>query len=172
MDFVASSQPLQDGEDFSDACWIPSDLGPVESDLADVVASSQPFEDGEDLFQDVGLQTPSPTTGSSWVTLTGPVTPERSDVNTLTRHTRLVRRVSPGKFSSIPRHTSCALPRSRNLVRRVTMAAYMERRRKHARDEARRVLEKIRRLTKTTMHLRRKHRDLCAFAARPYLDNT
>jgi hypothetical protein len=58
MDFVASSQPLQDGEDFSDACWIPSDLGPVESDLADsdVVASSQPFEDGEDLFQDVGLQ--------------------------------------------------------------------------------------------------------------------
>ncbi|KAJ7913643.1 hypothetical protein B0H13DRAFT_1873758 [Mycena leptocephala] len=142
MDFVASSQPLQDGEDLSDACWIPSDLGPVESDLADVFSSSQPSEDGEDLFQDVGLQTPSPTTFSSWVTLTGPVTPERSDVNTLTRRTRLVRRVSPGKLSSISRPTSCALPRCRDLVRRVTMTAYTEMRKKHARDEARRVLEK------------------------------
>jgi hypothetical protein len=56
MDFVTSSQPLQDGEDVLDACWIPSDFVSVESDQADVITSSQPFDDGEDLLQDAGLQ--------------------------------------------------------------------------------------------------------------------
>ncbi|KAJ7865723.1 hypothetical protein B0H14DRAFT_2573711 [Mycena olivaceomarginata] len=42
-------------------------------------------------------------------------------------------------------------------------APEMERRRQHARDEARRILKKIRRLAATTARLRRKHRQLSRF---------
>ncbi|KAJ7716993.1 hypothetical protein B0H16DRAFT_1612268 [Mycena metata] len=126
-----------------------------EDQLDDAVCSSQPFEDGEeDLTPFLSLQT-LPT-------------------ENITRRAGLIRRVPPGTSSSSPACVPGPISRSRprNLVRRVTMAAEMERRRSRAREEAQRISHKIRalakksaRLMKKTVRLRRKHRNLCAFAA-------
>ncbi|KAJ6489417.1 hypothetical protein DFH09DRAFT_1105394 [Mycena vulgaris] len=182
MEFVATSQPSQDG----DLCTLElSTFQPVEDagvgqiedgtvDESDSVGSSQPFEDGEEdlLFFTRGVMIPAPT--ACWSFLT---TPELSDAEPSetdtdfddairarqSRRARLIRRappVSPVKPSPIP-----AGPwlRSLNLVRRVTMPAEIERRRQRARIETRRIAKKIRALARATARLQRKHRRLCNF---------
>ncbi|KAJ7444187.1 hypothetical protein FB451DRAFT_1294634 [Mycena latifolia] len=169
MDFVPTSQPWQDGEDdLWRRSYSPAPDQPTPqlfeasrctavttteslSDL-DVVGSSQPFEDGEyDLHYHAGLKIPS----------SPPHSPGSSKI--LAHRTRLVRRASPVKPRPTAAGTSGTISRPRNLVRRVTMAAEIARRRMRARTEAHRILKKLRALATATARLRRKHKALCAF---------
>ncbi|KAJ6588034.1 hypothetical protein B0H19DRAFT_1366767 [Mycena capillaripes] len=168
MDFVATSQPLQDGEeDLSYSCWPylglksgNGDHSEAENDSYDVISSSQPLEDGEELSLHTDLKTPLP------YLFPQPETPSHPRQLEIRAHrARLIRRASPVKLTSTWTSVQPSVPRSRNLVRRVTMAAEMERKKRRAHDEARRILKKIRKLTETTMRLRRKHRHLCILAA-------
>ncbi|KAJ6472394.1 hypothetical protein DFH09DRAFT_1219665 [Mycena vulgaris] len=144
----------------------------------DFVATSQPLEDGEeDWHSYYGLtpipkSPPSPPLASLSRRIPEPVA--RSDTDTTASDTRprrahLIRRAPP---CSPPRPLPLGtVSRSRNLVRRVTMGPELERRRKHARDKARRIAKKIRALAKATARLQRKHRALCAFVREPSRNN-
>ncbi|KAJ7441588.1 hypothetical protein FB451DRAFT_1298684, partial [Mycena latifolia] len=169
MDFVAISHPWQDGEDDlwgrshspapdhptphlfeASRCTAVTTTEPL-SDL-DVVGSSRSFEDGEyDLHYHAGQKIPS----------SPPHFPSSSGI--LAHRARLVRRASPVKPRPTAAGTSDTIPRPRNLVRRVTMAAELARRRMRARTEAHRILKKLRALATATARLRRKHKVLCAF---------
>ncbi|KAJ6619321.1 hypothetical protein B0H10DRAFT_1946805 [Mycena sp. CBHHK59/15] len=105
------------------------------------------------------IATSLPTTsGSRWISESEPVT---SDLDIHTRCACLVRWASPVRSAQKPSPTSSCpwgtVSRPLNLVRRVTMAAEMERRRKRARNETRRIVKKILALA---VRLQRKHRDL------------
>ncbi|KAJ6463092.1 hypothetical protein DFH09DRAFT_1227592, partial [Mycena vulgaris] len=184
MDFVATSQPSQDGEKYPSGYLSESEghswlLQEGESDADfDFVATSQPLEDGEeDWHSYYGLtpipkSPPSPPLASLSRRIPEPVA--RSDTDTTASDTRprrahLIRRAPP---CSPPRPLPLGtVSRSRNLVRRVTMGPELERRRKHARDKARRIAKKIRALAKATARLQRKHRALCAFVREPSRNN-
>ncbi|KAJ7738626.1 hypothetical protein B0H16DRAFT_1694779 [Mycena metata] len=183
MDFVATSEPHQDvfssswdstGSGFFDTntptSSVAHDNTASTTDLADdIVASSQPFEDGEEDL--VLLPVPKPLlpfTPLPMASFTGvdPVSSPRS------RRARLVRRASPIKPRAIPpTDLHCMLPHPRKLVRRVTFTAELERRRRRARIEARRILKKLQALTATLRHLKRKHRELRILGAGTLADN-
>ncbi|KAJ7767816.1 hypothetical protein B0H16DRAFT_1520825 [Mycena metata] len=144
----------------------------------EIVGSSQPFEDGEAYLC-------SPTSIASegalhrrhggTPTLYGAI-PDLPVADTrICRGARLVRRVPPTDLCPSPIPQS-PVPRCFNLVRRVTpgpskKAADMERKRQRARDEAARIVRKLRNLAAVTIRLRRKHRELRAFAVAGDLDN-
>ncbi|KAJ7723148.1 hypothetical protein B0H16DRAFT_1699069 [Mycena metata] len=182
MDFVATSEPHLDvfsgswdpaGTGFFDAntptSSVAHDNAASPSDLEDdIVASSQPFEDGEeDLVLPVQkpLLTHTPLPMASF-TAVDPASSPRS------RRARLVRRASPVKPRAIPHaDLHCMLPHPRKLVRRVTFTAELERRRRRARIEARRILKKLQTLMATVRHLKRKHRELRILGAGTSADN-
>ncbi|KAJ7906534.1 hypothetical protein B0H13DRAFT_1880511 [Mycena leptocephala] len=102
MDFVATSQPCQDGEElgFQDSMEMS-----LELDTADIIGSSQPFEDGEeDLVLLSGVQTLLPPETQRSLRISAPNVrlgvdsemssdPPPSDI--LARRARLVRRAPP-----------------------------------------------------------------------------
>ncbi|KAJ7687501.1 hypothetical protein B0H17DRAFT_1203564 [Mycena rosella] len=157
MEFVATSQPLQDGEDFwglsafspgsatADACGDWSDV--------DFVGTSQPLEDGEDSWY-----------SSSKVKIPT-ISPPRclnSEMD-CTPRSRLVRRVSPLTSTQLPVAALGITSRPLNLVRRVTIAPEIQKKRNRACREAQQIAKRIRALAKATAKLRRKHRVLCDF---------
>ncbi|KAJ7040178.1 hypothetical protein C8F04DRAFT_266296 [Mycena alexandri] len=195
MDFesVATSQPLQDGEDFItltlgvECPKAPSPLrshqsylisGGGCSDSLDFVCTSQPLQDGEEACWITHG-------GSSTITLEArnrsgdnnePSVAALCDTNR--RRARLVRRVPPSEKSLHPSPVP-PTPRCLNLVRRVTTgpkkqsiatapmaaAADLERRKRRAQEKAARIVKKLRTLGATTARLQREHRQLCAFVA-------
>ncbi|KAJ7752966.1 hypothetical protein B0H16DRAFT_1723428 [Mycena metata] len=148
----------------------------------DFVASSQPFEDGIDDWcspSATSTLTPQSSTDPRAVSDTaravcGEISNEMGrretdeDVHTSTSYRRrrahLIRRVPSSELCS-PATPPLVIPRNFKLVRRVTMAADLERRRQRARDEAERIVKKIRTLASTTARLQRKHRKLREFVA-------
>ncbi|KAJ7160306.1 hypothetical protein C8R46DRAFT_1354025 [Mycena filopes] len=171
MDFVATSQPDQDIGDVwdtgihhtllaspdSDSNWDDSSY-----DLADVVASSQPDEDGEELLPRQASSfagrriTGAPSASFAETTACSP--PRRS-------RPHLVRRASPVKLPTVTAAETKPVSRPSKLVRRVTFAAELERRRKCARIEARRIFKKMQALSTTVCRLKRKHRELRTLGA-------
>ncbi|KAK6988496.1 hypothetical protein R3P38DRAFT_2804541 [Favolaschia claudopus] len=143
---------------------IPWDLYPIE-DEDEVIESSQPDELEEEEFalETLRLHLKSriaPSTPSlPRIVNTG--TPPLDSPTRVSRR-QLVRRASPVK----PRPISNAPvgPRSRNLVRRVTKAAELERRRQRARMDALGILKKIRHLDSVANRLRRRYRQLSRFS--------
>ncbi|KAJ7237033.1 hypothetical protein B0H12DRAFT_1075690 [Mycena haematopus] len=136
------------------------------------VGSSQPDED-EDLSTygwDLALSMAFPCTSESErLPYTNTVHANINTVKNLSRP-RLVRRAPP----SIPVKPAVLGPRNFNLVRRVSppnvlvlarQAAEMQKKRHRARDQARRIAKKLRKLTMTTISLQRKHRQLSRFIA-------
>ncbi|KAJ7509474.1 hypothetical protein B0H11DRAFT_2216393 [Mycena galericulata] len=162
MDFAMTSQLPGDGEQLFHAQDI------------DIVGSSQPFEDGEEdlrlpmhenLTQTVSV---IPTTNSE------PLGPFRSEFKSKSsRSTRqaLSTREPAAVTLPLPRPAR----RNSELVRRVSngpspskiRALQIERKREEAREEARRIVKKIRALATATARLSRKHRRLCTFIANP-----
>jgi len=147
-DFVPSSQPFEDGEE---ALHHRGYSNGIDLSSLDFVGTSQPLEDGEDFGMYSGLMTPVRQMSPS----------VRCEPSAETRCARLVRRASPVK----PRPVGASTPirRSFNLVRRVTMAPDIQRKRQRAHEEAHHILKKLRALAKTTVRLRRKRRSLLAF---------
>ncbi|KAJ7114507.1 hypothetical protein C8R44DRAFT_984451, partial [Mycena epipterygia] len=163
MDFVGSSQPLED-EDF----W--------------TVGTSQPFEDEVDLLPsvlpaDIVATCQPKGTEEEWQVSTLPTTlvsstpPSHqspysdSDSNTSARQSLLIRWVSPVKASPTPFSARGPIPRPLHLVRRVTApnkwairAAEMRKKRQCAREKARHIIKRIRALARLTARLQRKHR--------------
>ncbi|KAJ7147089.1 hypothetical protein C8R43DRAFT_1129868 [Mycena crocata] len=176
MDLVATSQPLYEQEILS-----PSDLlahpavEPYDSEPGsdhewddEIVPSSQPFEDGEDLQLPLG---PMGTTNLPLFCLSKAASPPNSSMDPSAPHPRrahLVFRASPVKPKVAPTVVQGTGVRSRKLVRRVTMDAEIERRRKRACRKARHIVKKLRALATATMKLKRQHRDLCKFVGDTY----
>ncbi|KAJ7110336.1 hypothetical protein C8R43DRAFT_1018848 [Mycena crocata] len=195
MDIVATSQPLYDEElTWPSELWLSSKQceSTVDHDWQDdeleLVGTSQPFEDGEEDLKFFGspmtpgpsppalhphskLAAAQPSTSSPLYPASMPSTLD-SGVAIHPRRAHLVFRASPVK----PRPTLTASqgPRSQShkLVRRVTMAAEIERRckraeverrRRRACQKARRIAKQIRALARATVKLQRQHRELCKF---------
>ncbi|KAJ7912470.1 hypothetical protein B0H13DRAFT_1874849 [Mycena leptocephala] len=160
FDFVATSQPFEDGEE--DLSW---NRGPAAR--VDFVGTSQPLEDGEDfgLITNNSEQHVLPAVSESTNT---PL------ASSQTRATHLAQKPRPeGASPTAATISATSIARPSRLVRRVTMlyslsslkAAEMERRRRRAREAAQRIMKKIRSLAKTTASLRRRHRKLREFVA-------
>ncbi|KAJ7453529.1 hypothetical protein FB451DRAFT_1565636 [Mycena latifolia] len=155
FDFVATSQPFEDGEE--DLSWNWGCLSPAAR--VDFVGTSQPLEDGEDF----GLM----TNNSEQHVL--PAVSESTNTplaSSQARATHLAQKPRPeGASPTAVTISATSIARPSRLVRRVTMAAEMERRRRRAREAAQRIMKKIRSLAKTTASLRRRHRKLREFVA-------
>ncbi|KAJ7508693.1 hypothetical protein B0H11DRAFT_2217961 [Mycena galericulata] len=184
MEFCATSQLSQDGEDSLFGFETPSNAslfghenfgsGPGMAAIAEIeiVGSSQPFADGEeDLHLPTNLNAgpfPMKKLDTSAAQSTAADLDLDSDADgdeireRRAQRARLVRRAPPIVGPVLPTPTR---PRTRPLVRRVTMAAEIQRRRERARLETRRILKKLRALARATTRLRRKHRQLCEFVA-------
>ncbi|KAJ7114263.1 hypothetical protein C8R44DRAFT_984335 [Mycena epipterygia] len=155
FEFVASSQPSEDGE--------------VEDDW-DVQGYLRPMTPPakRHLLDALELATTEPL---STVDLTNHIAASDSTVLSVVDilphpRRRLIRRASPMKLKTTPSCTQPTISRPNpKLVRRVTMAAHIARQQERAREETRRILKKIRRLATATARLRQKHRRLCEFMA-------
>ncbi|KAJ7160366.1 hypothetical protein C8R46DRAFT_1354061 [Mycena filopes] len=182
MDFVPSSQSHQDLEDNvwdfdnlpnlslatpspdSEPCFDDSTTTSASSaDWDEYVASSQPFEDGEEDLLPMG---PSPTPPVPLRALEAPGTPSNTNAasSPLAHRGRLVRRASPVKPRA-PHASTVPSSRPVRLIRRVTFAADLDRRRKRARIEARQIFKKIQALAPTLRRLQRRHRESRSFGA-------
>ncbi|KAJ7468807.1 hypothetical protein FB451DRAFT_1257362 [Mycena latifolia] len=175
MDSVATSQSLQqDGDEVSRHIYLSDETslrlenGPQEEDF-DCVPSSQPFEDEDWQTYHGPLKVP--------ITISPPTTPTRQSISEAVtqadatpsgsamraRRARLIRRASPVKPMPLHAATQGKISRPFNLVRRVTLAPEIARRRKRARDKAHLIIKKLQALARATARLRRQHRELCAF---------
>ncbi|KAJ6568468.1 hypothetical protein B0H19DRAFT_1133353, partial [Mycena capillaripes] len=151
-DFVCSSQPTQDGED-----WI------LALETAALAPSTLIHETSHQLdFPHPSNVGHAPDTDRAALN-----TPGRA------RRAHLVRRASPVKLKPQASPALGAAPRCLNLVRRVTpgpirdlmRTAEMAKKRQLARDAARHILKKIHAHATALTRLRRKHKRLAAFAA-------
>ncbi|KAJ7645295.1 hypothetical protein B0H17DRAFT_1186949, partial [Mycena rosella] len=192
MNFVATSQPLEDGEENLVAGWGSVWASESSSPLPggdripagwdeEFVGSSQPFEDGEeDLKGPLTASITSYTLGSATPLPSTPAGTSSGAATGMAGRRPLVRRCSP----MTPSPTAiCAPSNSRpfnryNLVRRVTTpsemtirAAEMERKRQSVRRKAHRIAQKLRALATDTARLQRKHRELCKLAGGTYNSN-
>ncbi|KAJ7489049.1 hypothetical protein FB451DRAFT_1223619 [Mycena latifolia] len=165
--FVATSQPLQDGEDLlgyidlSEGNSLSLGNGALDDDF-DCVPSSQPFEDED--WQTYGvLKVPITTTPTRQSISEAVAQADEAHSAIGARRARLVRRASPVKPRLLFAATQGTIPRSFNLVRHVTVAPAIEWQRKRARDKAHRIIKKLQAHARATAWLRRQHRELCAF---------
>ncbi|KAJ6457476.1 hypothetical protein C8R47DRAFT_1164103 [Mycena vitilis] len=145
---LPASQPGEQDEEYF---W----LGGVTTDWDYVVESSQPFEDGEDW-----LTIPATSSCANAIHAFDVAPKPSSDV---CPRPRLVRRASPVKRRPESLTVTPTILRPLKLVRRVTTAAYLERKRRRAREEAKNIVKKIQALARATARLRTRHRKLRAF---------
>ncbi|KAJ6613020.1 hypothetical protein B0H10DRAFT_2436667 [Mycena sp. CBHHK59/15] len=151
-DFVCSSQPTQDGED-----WILT---------TSVLAPSTPIR-GTYNQLDFPDATPSD------VGYAPDMYRAALDASAPARRAHLIRRASPVKLKTQASPALGAAPRCLNLVRRVTPGpsrelmrmTEMAKKRQLARDAARRILKKICTHATALARLQHKHKRLSAFAA-------
>ncbi|KAJ7195818.1 hypothetical protein GGX14DRAFT_545836 [Mycena pura] len=164
MDFVPSSQPLEDKYLLSTNFFAgspspanPPSPCPPEEDF-DIIASSQPFEDGE---EDLKACTPVAIDTETLIALSSPSLPPR---------VRLIRRAPPVDITTL-RAANHPIAAKRNLVRRVPenierikaiKAAEMEKKRLHARAKEKEINRRLCVLATTAAHLRRRRRELRA----------
>ncbi|KAJ7436128.1 hypothetical protein FB451DRAFT_1455180 [Mycena latifolia] len=150
FDFVATSQPFEDGEE--DLSWNWGCLSPAAR--VDFVGTSQPLEDGEDF----GLM----TNNSEQHVL--PAVSESTNTPLASSQARATHQTKAGRCLPDRRHNLCDLDRT-SIPTSQARHHEMERRRRRAREAAQRIMKEIRSLAKTTASLRRRHRKLREFVA-------